>query len=258
MLVAGVLHSYELFKTINIDLNLDHLNVNDEVVDIDNEDDGDKIELDGQNVDIVYVDEKRVDVTVDEDPEVLLEMNGLMTMLVELRTEKMQQQRNDETEDKLDLMIDVKVQMDEVVDSDIGVDEIDDVQRIMEHDDADETVFIEKLVNDDIEKIGTPDDIDEMVVALIIEIDEMDEILIKMIILDNDDIDDILYGEIEVRVEMLYEVHSVEIITEVLDEIDDVLYIEIEVTEESLLIDIILIVVLDNECDIDVNEYDEM
>ncbi len=51
---ADVLHSYELFKTINTDLLSDHSNVNDEPVDdIEVDDDGDNLDADIQDVESV-------------------------------------------------------------------------------------------------------------------------------------------------------------------------------------------------------------
>lgn len=168
----------------------------------------------------------------------------------------MQLQINDEIDDKVDLMIDVNVLTVDHDDSDIDVVEMVDVHLTTEDDDAEVTVCIELVVNDDSERIGMHDDTHEIEDALIIETDELEVVHNRMIMPDNDDADDGLYGEIEVNEETLHEYLIVMIIDEVLDETEVVLYMVIDEIDESQLDDIIIIVVHEWELDIDVNEYE--
>lgn len=65
--VVDVLHFYELSRIINIDSSYDHFNVNDEVVDVDEDEVGDRTDRDIHVADIVFVEVKHIDVMVDDD-----------------------------------------------------------------------------------------------------------------------------------------------------------------------------------------------
>ena len=67
MLVADVSHSYDLSRTINIDLLSDHLSVNDEVDDGDEDEVGDSLDAELHVVDIVLVDDVHIDVMGEDD-----------------------------------------------------------------------------------------------------------------------------------------------------------------------------------------------
>ncbi len=193
----------------------------------------------------------------EDDLVILLEMRSIMIMLELLLDDMMLLQKNDEMDEDDDLMIDVNVLVVDHEDSDTDVVEIDDNLLTTENDETEVTLCIELLVNDDSERIGMHDDTHDVEDVLIIETDEHEVVHNRMIMLDNDDYDDGLYGEIEVNEETLHEYLIVMIIDEVLDETEVALCMVIDEIDESQLDDIIIIVVHEWEPDIDVNEYDD-
>lgn len=179
----------------------------------------------------------------EDDLVILLEMRSIMIMLELLLDDMMLLQKNDEMDEDDDLMIDVNVLVVDHEDSDTDVVEIDDNLLTTENDETEVTLCIELLVNDDSERIGMHDDTHDVEDVLIIETDEHEVVHNRMIMLDNDDYDDGLYGEIEVNEETLHEYLIVMIIDEVLDETEVALCMVIDEIDESQLDDIIIIVV---------------